>query len=71
MENKLHWVLDVDFDEDQCRARVDRAPENFALLRQIAHNLIKQESSKKVSVRRKINKAGWDNEFLARIVAGV
>ena len=41
------------------------------MLRQIAHNLIKQESSKKVSVRRKINKAGWDNDFLARILVGV
>ena len=71
VENKLHWVLDVDFDEDLCRARIDHAPENFALLRQIAHNLIKQESSKDVSVRRKINRAGWDNDFLARIVAGV
>ena len=70
VENKLHWVMDMDFDEDACRVRIDHAPENFALLRQIAHNLIKQESSKKVSVRRKINKAGWDNEFLARIVAG-
>ena len=71
VENKLHWVMDVDFDEDSCRARSDHAPENFALLRQIAHNLVKQESSKTVSVRRKINKAGWDNDFLARILAGV
>lgn len=70
VENKLHWVLDVDFDEDSCRARTDHEPENFALLRQIAHNLIRRESSKKVSIRRKINKAGWDNCFLARIVAG-
>ncbi len=70
VENKLHWVMDVDFDEDACRVRTDNAPENFALLRQIAHNLIKQESSKNVSVRRKINKAGWDNDFLARILAG-
>jgi len=70
VENKLHWVMDVDFDEDDCRVRTDHAPENFALIRQIAHNLIKQESSKRVSVRRKINKAGWDNDFLARIVAG-
>ena len=70
VENKLHWVMDMDFDEDACRVRTDHAPENFALLRQIAHNLIKQESSKKVSVRRKINKAGWDNDFLVRIVAG-
>jgi len=70
IENKLHWVMDMDFDEDACRVRINHAPENFAMLRQIAHNLIKQESSKQVSVRRKINKAGWDNDFLARIVAG-
>ncbi|MHB1459608.1 MAG: ISAs1 family transposase [Armatimonadota bacterium] len=70
VENKLHWVMDMDFDEDACRVRTDHAPENFAMLRQIAHNLIKQESSKNVSVRRKINKAGWDNDFLTRIVAG-
>ena len=70
VENKLHWVMDVDFDEDACRARKDHEPENFALLRQIAHNLIRNESSKKVSIRRKINKAGWDNDFLARVVAG-
>lgn len=70
VENKLHWVMDMDFDEDACRVRTDHAPENFAMLRQIAHNLIKQESSKNVSVRRKINKAGWDNDFLGRIVAG-
>jgi len=70
VENKLHWVMDMDFDEDACRVRTDHAPENFAMLRQIAHNLIKQESSKNVSVRRKINKAGWDSDFLTRIVAG-
>ena len=71
VENKLHWVMDVDFGEDSCRVRMDHAPENFALLRQIAHNLIKRESSRNVSVRRKINKAGWDNDFLARILGGV
>ena len=43
----------------------------MAALRRIAHNLIKQESSGKVSVRRRINKAGWDNEFLAGILTGV
>lgn len=70
IENKLHWVMDMDFDEDACRVRLDHAPENFAMLRQIAHNLIKRESSKNISVRRKINKAGWDNDFLTRIVVG-
>ncbi|MDO8589010.1 MAG: ISAs1 family transposase [Armatimonadota bacterium] len=71
VENKLHWIMDNDFGEDLCRVRAGHEPENLALLRQIAHNLIKQESSKNVSIRRKINKAGWDNDFLARIVAGV
>ena len=70
VENKLHWVMDMDFDEDACRVRMDHAPENFATLRQIAHNLLKQESSKNVSIRRKIKKAGWNNNFLAKIVAG-
>lgn len=71
IENKLHWVMDVDFDEDDCRVRIDYAPQNFALLRKIAHNLIKQESSKSISVRRKIKKAGWDNDFLGRIITGL
>lgn len=71
IENKLHWVMDMDFGEDSCRARTDHAPENLALLRQIAHNLIKQEPSASFSVRRKINKASWDNHFLARILGGV
>jgi len=71
VENKLHWVMDMDFDEDACRVRKDHAPENFATLRQIAYNLLKRESSKKVSIRRKINKAGWNNDFLARVVAGL
>lgn len=71
IENKLHWVMDVDFDEDRCRARTDHGAENFALLRQVAHNLLKQEPSKGISIRRKIKKAGWDRSFLVRILLGV
>jgi len=71
VENKLHWVMDVNFDEDACRARTDNAAENFALLRQIAHNLLKQETSKGTSIRRKIKKAGWDEDFLIRILLGI
>jgi len=71
VENKLHWVMDVNFDEDACRARTDNAAENFALLRQIAHNLLKQETSKGISIRRKIKKAGWDEDFLIRILLGI
>ena len=71
VENKCHWVMDVNFAEDACRTRKDYAPENFALLRQTAHNLIKQESSKGFSIRRKMKKAGYDTDFLTRILIGV
>jgi hypothetical protein len=71
VENKLHWVMGVDFDKDRCRARTDHGAENFALTRQIAHNLLKQEHSKDISIRRKIKKAGWDENFLTRILTGV
>jgi len=45
IENSLHWVLDVSFREDECRIRKDNAPENFAVLRHIALNMIKKETS--------------------------
>lgn len=71
VENNLHWVLDVDFREDDCTARTGHAAENFALLRKIALNMLKKESTKNTSIRRKVNKACWDNDFLAKIVCGV
>ena len=71
VENSLHWVLDVDFGEDDCRARAGHAAENFALVRKIALNMLKKESTKNTSIRRKVNKACWDNDFLERILCGV
>jgi len=64
IENSLHWVLDVVFREDYSRLRKDYAPENFATLRQIALNLLKQNNRTKVGVKAKRLRAGWDNEFL-------
>ena len=69
VENKLHWVLDVVFREDDCRSRTGYSPENFSAIRQFALNLIKQEPSKK-SIKRKQNLAGWDEEFLLRVLLG-
>lgn len=63
--------MDMNFDEDACRVRMDHAPQNFALVRQMAHNLLKQESSKGFSIRRKMKKAGYDTGFLTRILLGV
>ena len=68
IENSLHWVLDVAFREDECRVRKDHGPENLAILRHAAINLLKKESSKKRSVKRKRRIAGWDNDLLMRIL---
>lgn len=68
IENKLHWVLDVQFREDAARNRKDHGPANIALLRKIALNLIRSHPDK-ASIRRKIKKAGWDDQFLISLIA--
>ena len=68
IENGLHWVLDVTMNEDQMRNRKDNGPENLALLRRLALNLAKLEPSKD-SMRGKLKRAGWDNHFLAQMLA--
>lgn len=67
IENRLHWVMDVVFDEDRSRARTDNAPLNLAVLRRIALNLAKANPAKG-SVRGKIKRAGWDSAFLAALM---
>lgn len=70
VENSLHWVLDVAFDEDDCRIRKDNAPpQNFALLRHIAVNLLSREKTKKFGVKNQQFLAAMDNEYLTKILA--
>lgn len=69
IENSLHWVLDVSFDEDRCRIRKNHAPANMATLRHIALNLIKQEKTFKGSVKTKRLKAAWENSYLMKILS--
>ena len=68
IENQLHWVLDVEFNEDSSRIRKDNAPENLAIIRHIALNLLKQDKTEKGSIRSKRNRAGWDNNYLLEIL---
>jgi predicted transposase YbfD/YdcC len=68
IENSLHWVLDVSFREDESRIRKDNAPENFAVLRHMALNLLKRETSLKKSVKSKQLRAGWDNNYLTKVL---
>ena len=68
IENSLHWTLDVTFSEDKSRIRKDNAPENFALLRRLALNLLKQENTFKGSLKMKRYKASMDNNYLTQIL---
>lgn len=68
IENQLHWVLDVAFLEDAARNRKDHGPENLSILRKLALNIIRQHPEK-ASIRRKIKKAGWDDQFLISMIA--
>ncbi len=70
IENSLHWVLDVSFREDESRIRTGNAPENFAVLRHIALNMIKKEATPKKSIKSKRLRAGWDNDYLMKVLAG-
>lgn len=68
IENQLHWVLDVQFGEDQSRARAGFAAENLATLRRLALNLLKRETTKKRGIRGKQKNAGWDHRYLLRLL---
>jgi predicted transposase YbfD/YdcC len=68
IENQLHWVLDVAFHEDSSKVRKDNAPENLAIIRHIALNLLKQDRREKGSIRSKRNRAGWDNDYLLSLI---
>ena len=68
VENGLHWVLDVTMNEDRKRNRKDHGPENLSLLRRLALNLARLEGSKG-SIKGKLKQAGWNDQFLARLLA--
>ncbi len=70
VENSLHWTLDVTMNEDQARNRLDNGPNNLAVLRHMALNILNSQKSK-ISNRRKIKRAGWSNEFLANLLAQI
>lgn len=70
VENGLHWCLDVTFCEDQSRVRMRNAAENLSRLRRLALNLLKQETSRKTSIKAKRFRAGLDEDYLLKVISG-
>jgi predicted transposase YbfD/YdcC len=70
IENRLHWVLDVTMKEDASTVRKDNAPENRSLVKKIALNLLRMDTtdSVKSSLRLKRKRAAWDDELRARFM---
>ena len=70
VENGLHWVLDVSFNEDACRIRKDQGAQTFSVLRHIALNLLKRESQHKRGIKARRKRAGWDRDYLLQVLTG-
>ena len=68
VENSLHRIMDMVFRDDECRVRTDNAPANFATCRHIAYNLARKAPGKD-SIRLRRKTAGWDDEYLASLIA--
>lgn len=68
VENSLHWQLDVSFGEDDCRVRIGNAAENLSRVRRLALALLKKETTVKIGVKGKRLKAGWDRDYLIKVL---
>ena len=68
--NGLHWGLDSAVREGESRARAGASAANLVVLRHIALNLLKQERTAKVGIKNKRLKAGWDERYLLKVIAG-
>ena len=69
IENSLHWVLDVSFNDDQSRIRKGNAPQNIAIIRHLSLNMLRSVQKKRQSIKGLRKKAGWDNDTLKEILA--
>lgn len=70
IENALHWVLDVSFQEDACRIRKEKGAQTFAVLRHIALNLLRREPHHKRGIKARRKRAGWDRDYLVQVLTG-
>jgi predicted transposase YbfD/YdcC len=70
IENAQHWVLDVQFGEDACRARRDHSAENLALIRRVALNMLRHNGPPRDSLRRRKLRAALNDDYRLRLLFG-
>jgi predicted transposase YbfD/YdcC len=70
IENQQHWILDIHFEEDKSRTRTDHAPENLALMRRMALNLIRRNGTGKRNIRGHRNKAMANDQYRQQLLTG-
>jgi predicted transposase YbfD/YdcC len=68
IENRLHWVLDIAFREDDCRLRKEHAAENFAVLRHLSINLLHRDRQSKIGIKNRRLRAAWDEKYLSQLL---
>ena len=68
VENGLHWTLDMAMREDESRIRIEHAPANMAVVRHIALNLVRMDTTRKVGIKASLRKAGWDTKYLEKLL---
>ncbi|KWA80844.1 transposase [Burkholderia ubonensis] len=68
MSNKAHWVLDIAFGEDQCRARIENVAQKFAILRRITMNLLRRDTSIKAGIKIRRMKAATSDRYRAELL---
>ena len=69
IENRVHWVLDVAFREDDCRIRKGHGAHNFSILRRLALNLLRQDTSTRLGIKNKRLRAAWDPSYLISLLS--
>jgi predicted transposase YbfD/YdcC len=70
VENALHWVLEVSFQEDACRSRKEKGAQTFAVLRHIALHFLRREPHHKRGIKARRKRAGWDRDYLVQVLTG-
>lgn len=70
IENKLHWHLDVTFNEDKSKIYAGNGAENFSLLKRCVLNLIRKDITEKASISLKRKMAGWDLKYRLKLFGG-